>query len=100
MKTTRVAATILRQREGGRDIFLSRPIYLTTLGFLLVIYLDEIISVCDDVPAWGFAFSLILHATTAESSDSKYNKDSSYKLLASKSRVLGVLTSSFWGPAQ
>ena len=29
--------------RGGKEIFLYRPNYLATLGFLLVIYLDEII---------------------------------------------------------
>ena len=48
--------------------------FLTTIGFVLVIYLDELISVCNERHyrlSWEFrllSFSLSLHATAASSS--------------------------------
>ena len=55
MKTT--SSNHFNAAGGGRGIFLSRPIYLITLGFVLVIYLDEVIQhvMCFYRPAWNFA---------------------------------------------
>lgn len=59
-------------------------IYSNTLGVVLVIYLDEIISACDEFhyrPCSEFChFSSMLHATTVESS--------SFALSAS---IIGIL---------
>lgn len=41
MKTT--SSNYFKAADGGKEIFLSRPNYLDTLGFVLVIYLDKII---------------------------------------------------------
>lgn len=75
--------------EGGKGGFLSRPIYLIVLDFVLVIYLNEIMSIYDEFHYPRLEFFLDFPYDNSRvlrfRSDSKYNKDSFYKLLTKKS---------------
>ena len=106
MKTT--SSNHFKAIGGGKEVLLSRPIYLTTLGFVLVIYLNEIMPACDKfyyLPRLEFCL-FFFDAPCDNSgvlwlrSGSEYNNDSSYKLLTNKSHVLGVPISNFWSLTQ
>lgn len=53
MKTT--GSNHFKAAIGGKEIFLSRPNYLATLGVVLVIFLNKIIQIVMSF-TWNFAF--------------------------------------------
>ena len=98
-------ASYSKVMRGGNGGFLIPTHFLTTLGFVLVIYLDEIIWVRNERhyrPRLPFFFDSPCDSrgVLRPCSDSKFNKYSPYKLLTNKSHVRGVPTNNFWGGAQ